>query len=316
MVTLVLRVAWDACNWWYFVEQLETRPEATAENVWDPFPLRVTLVQFVVLWSVFSSLPFFVSQQVFGVAMVLSWMFGSCIKQLVSEINEAHDDLQRRLGRSNGHSEKHMATAEKLVIALKDRHARLVEYCEEFNDTFAWELFFIYFLDVCAVCGYVADVVMNVESHLLSGKLYHWLSVLLYGVYASVFFIPLVRVHEQGHRIMRALYQMLHTAEHYTPPTEGEHLKKYLVSFINASKNQVLMFHGAEMFHITRHIPIANTQCFLQTWTLTLSAGIVCSEILGHQKKCPEVCQCGAAGNGSLRGLQQETTVSGLDFAL
>ena len=132
--------------------------------------------------------------------------------------------------------EKRLNDAHSKIVSVKEKHSKIVEYCVNFNDAFSLNIFLIFTLDVCATCGYVADVMMSLENDIASLKIFYWTSI-IFGMYGSVFLIPLIRVHEQvtsrffnavgssklavnnfqGHHIMQSLYKVLHVVEHYAP---------------------------------------------------------------------------------------------------
>ena len=88
VLTLTLRISWNCIGWWGFVNEVDskTKPSRSRDHVWAPFPLRVTLFEYVMMWTIFSSIPFFISQQIFVLLLMLAWICGSCVKQLVLEI--------------------------------------------------------------------------------------------------------------------------------------------------------------------------------------------------------------------------------------
>lgn len=196
VLTLVLGLVWDIIGWWYFIG---VKPGIwEREDIWEAFPMKMTMVSFMAISELFCSVPFYIFQQVFVMAVVLGWMFSACIKQLVEDVHSINEDLRQRLdGEEKAEkTERYMRKAAEKVIVLKDRHARLVDHCEEFNGVYSWVFFWIYFLDMVTTCGYIAAMVMNLDSDYSSAHAYNWSGAVLFGVYTTGFLMPVVGVDE------------------------------------------------------------------------------------------------------------------------
>ncbi|XP_055338426.1 uncharacterized protein LOC129588284 [Paramacrobiotus metropolitanus] len=282
-ISILLVCMWETNSWIHYQDQDPQRYNLQFNDAVAPLPMKMTVWQYVITWTLWSTLPFCLSQQIFITVIMLAWILNGCINKLNAAILEERAYFR---GVVSSHSDQLWSDSKALLVlaekmhvritALRHRRLKMVTFCEEVTKTYGLILFAIYGLDVFTVCGFVAAIVADTEKFLTAYTL-NFLSLALYGMYATVFMVPMVLVYEKGSYTTLNLYRLMDATSPLIERPEGQQLRLAMKTFLGISKDQILIFHGAELLHITRNL-IAATITFL------FSCVVIMHELLLHSK--------------------------------
>lgn len=201
LLTIVLVGAWETNSWLHYQDQDPRRNTLSFNRAVDPLPVNMTVWQYVITWTLWSTLPFCLSQQIYITVIMMAWVLHCCVCQLNDCIDQERHEFRKfitsgRLLLSDVAVRKLATDMYETVRKLRQRRMKMVTFCEELNSTYGLILFSIYGLDVFTVCGFIAGIVAHTETF-ASAHTLNALSVILYGTYATMFMIPMVLVHEK-----------------------------------------------------------------------------------------------------------------------
>ncbi|GAV02196.1 hypothetical protein RvY_12792 [Ramazzottius varieornatus] len=254
-------------------------------GVLDPLPLYMLVWQYDTFWTVCSTLPFYLSQQMAICIYITGQILADCCKNLnhalkdetktlVIEPRDALHDLYFSRTQKIIAEIFYPDPTERVVI-LKQRYLNLCHVCEYMNEHFGAILFFLYGLDLLTMCGVIASIVEGFDNGIMLVKAYYYVTTIIFLIHCTLFLWPLVRANEQSLRVNGSLHQLIEKAEVIGSlnSSQGRAFHSILQTFIQVSKDQLIMFSGAEILHFTRHF-------IFTTFTLLISFIVICKEVL------------------------------------
>ncbi|OQV11388.1 hypothetical protein BV898_14265 [Hypsibius exemplaris] len=292
VLAIVLHLAWEVAAFFGGGSSDENLLDDVNSTTSKTVSHNITAENLSLTWryalsSTAESITFCLSQQIFAVLIVLAFVMktgATVLNQRITatrEETEAALDLRdlRTSGPMDGpmvigwemmkqheHGPELMAEVTGKVVAIQEFHLRLVLLSHDINDIFGWILFTLYGMDVVVLIGYVALLVTN-ESGVAEEKAFFGFSILLFGCFATVLYIPLVQAHEEAAEVTFGLRRLIGVTARLEPRETV--LQKRLEVFCTASRRHVPIFEGAELIHITR-IPC----------TMTVSIAVLAYEVL------------------------------------
>ncbi|OQV17874.1 hypothetical protein BV898_08005 [Hypsibius exemplaris] len=273
IVSLFSHVGWEVLEWRNFMIGTG-KADLWAKDALSPLPWDIALWEYLIIWTLCSTVPYLLSQVVFSVIILFGRFLSSCLCKIVTSIEVLEKALIENV--VLGDFKRSHAVADELT-RLHRLHFQVAEFGHFLSDTYGLILFVIYGLDVMTILGFVATVIVGTVKSII-GRIMLGYSILAFGMYATLFLFPLVQVHEQGHRINSALYSLTVTASHIMQTVQGYSLRIVSQAFLTATKDRVLGFHGAGIIHITRGFLAA-------TFTLILSFAVVTNEFVDKATK-------------------------------
>ncbi|OQV19861.1 hypothetical protein BV898_06131 [Hypsibius exemplaris] len=264
-VTFCLHLLWEAVEW---VVYLEAVPNITmtTDNFMAPLPVKYLTYQSIVLWTLFSTLAFILSQQIFVCAIVLATLLKNILRRLNVEITEELLYFGRKSEDLYGPNEKEiLATVEKLRC-WEARRMEALLFCGEMNDFFGPILLLIYGMDFLTLLGFSSNIVNNPRTD-LDSYMYLALSCALFLAYLTVFSFPMVAVHETSGNLAFLLHRLTFAVEvsmglsplrdwtgrsSHAPLPAGIRLIKKLKQFEKGCRRYVCTLSGSGVIHYTR----------------------------------------------------------------
>ena len=163
-----------------------------------PLPIKYLTYQSIVIWSLFSTMAFVLSQQVYVCAIIPAIVLHDVVARLDREVREDTASFERRSARGWPFrlNEREMAVAEEKVIQWETRRMQMLLFCGEITDFFGVILMVIYGLDFLTLLGFSSNIVNSTRTDLPS-YLYLALSCAISLAYLTVFLFPLVAVYEK-----------------------------------------------------------------------------------------------------------------------
>ena len=186
IITAALHALWETVEWTAYIGSM---PNSTILS--GPF------IKTVAVATLLSSVPYILSQQVYICALILAILLNESLKALshsiyaeVSSFNVDKDDPPEK------YDGQKLALLSLKVVKWETYHTQILIFFGSVNEFFSLPLFLIHGMDFLAVLGFVANVVVNSRSDIMS-HVYLIGSSLVFLLYGTVFLGPLVSVHEK-----------------------------------------------------------------------------------------------------------------------
>jgi hypothetical protein len=194
-VTIFLQMSWEVVDWY---ENFDGNNNFTmvSENLATPLPMTYDAYQSIIVWTLFSTLPFALSQQIYLCIIILAIVLGKGVERLICQINEEASYYTERLKKLVRITEKEIEVTDEKVRNWEVFHMQTLLFCESLNQFFSLILFAIYGIDLMTVLGFTSDLINNQKSD-VTANLHLILSILIFFLYGTVFLLPLVLVHEK-----------------------------------------------------------------------------------------------------------------------
>ncbi|OQV13575.1 hypothetical protein BV898_12212 [Hypsibius exemplaris] len=259
IVTVLLHGTWETTEW---VAYLKTARNTTVQSS--------KFVTAAVVSTLFSSLPFLLSQQVFLCLLILSMVLGEALTALARVIQTeivTYDIVNHRLTPATG---KEIAGTLLKVKLWEFHHMQMLLFFQSISQFFSLILFVAHGMDFLVVLGFVANIVLNNRSDLMS-YVYLVGSSIIFLSYGTLFLGPLITVHERSCKLGLSLHCLSFSVEQYlTTPFEnnvnlyapGVRLIKRLKQFELVCEKRTLLFHGMDLIYYNRRF-VAWTSTFL-----------------------------------------------------
>ena len=202
VATVTLHLLFYDVGW---VNWISITPNVTMslDGMAAPLPMHFLFYQSIIIYALFSTLPFILSQQVYSAVIILAVLLGEAIKKLTREIHEETHDVEQSNGVFDGNG-RELELTEKKVKNWQAYHMKIVFFRERLNGFFGDILFVVYGMDLLTLFGFLSSIVKNVRTDALSYE-YLLLSSVIFLMYGTVFLIPLVMVHEMVSALKIAL---------------------------------------------------------------------------------------------------------------
>jgi hypothetical protein len=187
-------VAWEYSEWSYFF--LRGAPNATlwSNDILAPIPFKIFTWQYIITTSLFRLFPFALSQQVYLCAVILAIILFNVLESLGHEICD-----ETALYKHAENQEVEGVQMEKTKSKLKKWeyiHFYAGLLYEGINNMFGLVFLMTYLLDSLIMLGF-GSWLISYTTDTLSEYAFSIGSFILFGVYATVFPIPMVRVYEK-----------------------------------------------------------------------------------------------------------------------
>ena len=195
VVSVITHCGWEVLEWRNFM--LGTGKTSLFDHdVLSPLPWDLAMWQYMVLWTMCSTIPFLFTQVIFSVVLIFGRFLGSCLGRIVCSV-ELLDKVI--LEHSSMEDRKRANVVAEEVTRLYRLHYQAAQFGHLLSDLYGVILFFIYGLDVMTILGFVATVIVGTVKTVI-GRCMLAYSIMAFGMYATLFLIPLVQVHEQVRR--------------------------------------------------------------------------------------------------------------------
>ncbi|GAV06724.1 hypothetical protein RvY_16665 [Ramazzottius varieornatus] len=179
-------IAYDYYDWIYWLRVANKHLFDT--DALEPLPIKVTVLQYLVQWSLWVDFPLHVSQLIFACIITLAWIVYKAVQNLHVELNAACERTS-------------------LVVSAADcntwrrEHLRILVFVEEIKSCFGEILVILYLCDLGTLAGLVAQVLNNhAESGIYFSVPLVLGNALLFASYQTVFAVPLVMAYEEVNR--------------------------------------------------------------------------------------------------------------------
>lgn len=203
---LILTETFGWYGWFFQMPSLHWESEAYA-----PLFQGVPLWSYFVMWQLFHTIPFFVSQQICLVLICIGNVLTDCtrtlnnmIENLTREVPSAEELQYRRATPCDSDEVTVTSVGAKrrdleLIFHL---HSDLVQCCESLNAAFSGVFLAAYATDMLVMLTSVMDLTFRAEQQMLpktspSTPVFNLVNCLVYGSYANLFLIPHIRMYEQ-----------------------------------------------------------------------------------------------------------------------
>ncbi|OWA54218.1 hypothetical protein BV898_18629 [Hypsibius exemplaris] len=266
-ITIVSYILWVSCAWTETVIGLLANNGSLShlEIQFYPFPIRLSLVQRIVLDSFFTTLPYILSQQAQLCGVFLVIILSEGLTRLREEIVRERENLGS-------------LTTER-VHRWVMIHARMMELVDEIGETFQVIFLLSYVLDFLNVIGSSAFFLNANMITSYWSYIYYIATFCMFGLNATALAYPLIQVVEKSATLPDALYLLTLTLEdHKQNQLTAEHgslreISERLRQFELSCRNHPLIFTGLKYVYFTREL-------LTRTWTLTVSFMILANELL------------------------------------
>jgi hypothetical protein len=148
--------------------------------------------------SYFRVLLFCLSQQVLVIIVVSAFAMRSFLKNNNMAMIKLREDLQKI---SYDKTKEHLRQAVQRRVrtqleTIRKHHWDILLFSDQLNSFFGIILFVAYGLDLITVLGYVANAIADIFPT-ISYQIFTGISILFFGFYATLFYLPLVAAHEE-----------------------------------------------------------------------------------------------------------------------
>ncbi|OWA54225.1 hypothetical protein BV898_18636 [Hypsibius exemplaris] len=237
---------------------------SAAEMSFYPVPFYISLKGYVILDVFFRAIPFVLSQQ--------AHLCGVC---LVVILSEALTGLRCEIVQATASCE---TVTNKHVQRWSAIHVRMMRFLGEISQTFQLIFLVMYVSDFVNVIGSLAFVLSS-ELVTSNWSYVHYAGTFgIFGVYASLSTLPLIRVCEKSSSLPEEVYFLTVAMKDHNEKSARDHVSHWrlldeLQQFEKSCRDHLLVFSGCKVISFTREL-------LLGTWTLTVSFMILANELL------------------------------------
>ncbi|OWA54973.1 hypothetical protein BV898_19360 [Hypsibius exemplaris] len=266
--SLIVHALWEASGWINYTEMMttvaavEAAKNTTMESPKDSASFRFPLA-FWFACVYFEFVLFVVSQQVVVTSVMMSAIFAGVVRGVNSKI--------RHLRKRNKISLTELSQIEQL-------HGEQRRFVHKLNELFSIINLAWYFLDFTTCLGYLAASIVG-NRQVLEQYVVLYGSIAIYGAYATVCFLPLIMVDDEGSRIELNLYRLavfggLYSLDTRTPQLNEElWLQAVRRLQLSCEEQPIGLEAGGNLMAIDRGF-------FARTLTFSVSFGLVAYEIV------------------------------------
>ncbi|OWA53112.1 hypothetical protein BV898_17545 [Hypsibius exemplaris] len=228
VVTIALHLIWEAKEDFHKQMTNQTNASGDVPVVNECRNMEPAHLWEYMLGAAAETIPFCLSQQIFGVLIVLALVLvagGRCLNAKIVDLKRQAD--QQLAVESSGGAVHHVPWRErecseigpcswdpreltKRVADMQRFHLRLVLLGHEVNHVFGGVLFFQYGMDVVTLIGFVALMVTKPDQ-VPAERAMFLVSILTFGAFVTLFYVPLVQSHEQATAVITNLRDLLKT---------------------------------------------------------------------------------------------------------
>jgi hypothetical protein len=193
-LTVLLVILWEFVNWHAYLgsDSNLIKSNHTAHYL----PITYHMYQNIIIWVIFSTLPFILSQQVYLCAVILAIILSKAIDRLISQINEERVYYEGKKGTFLVITEKDIEGTEVKVKNWEICRMQSLLFCGSLNKIFSLILFAIYTLDFLTLLGFTSSL-MREDGVNVTRSWYLIFGDLVFLSYGTVFLLPLVAVYEK-----------------------------------------------------------------------------------------------------------------------
>jgi hypothetical protein len=193
LLAAVLHSVWEASGWLYVMDlsnhrsfniveaSSKSRNESQSVNLMIPDSIQHSRLYFEFVL-------FIISQQVIILSIGLTLILERCIEELSGRMTKLTNNLD---------IQKAVLTSQKDVgaelVNLQKFYFAILYFMQKINQLFSWIHSLIYLLDFVTCMGYVMGLIAG-ESNLPMFYFCFFISIVIYGAYATILFLPLIWV--------------------------------------------------------------------------------------------------------------------------
>ena len=206
ILTFLLHLLWESVEWTVYMNSQNIT--LANDNFLAPLPITYYAYQGILLWTLFSSIPFILSQQFFVCLILLAILVHDVIKALQREVHSEAIFYEKLL--SNKSSKNIVHYNKLLLLTAKRAKSWTVSYhglmliCDKINRYFGWIMLVLYGMDFLNMLGFLSNIVNNAENA-ASSYVYLIFSSLMFLSFLTLFFFPMVAVYETVSEFARQL---------------------------------------------------------------------------------------------------------------
>ncbi|OWA50197.1 hypothetical protein BV898_14722 [Hypsibius exemplaris] len=238
-----LHLAWECCDW---IVYLGRYPNTTlwSSNYFEPLPMEIITWQFVVIHGFIEYLPFVVSQQIYIYGILTACLLAKSLTSLRRELEEeiamleaiTSDDIQAFPDTCDQRQRRLLQKLQSWERKLQDSNF----LADSINDAFGLIFLITHVFDALTMLFTASWVVSAVESR--DQYVYAAGSVLVYGLYATVFPTPMVLVVETERYLANRMRELETTTRSNPCTFSGPAVVIYLRTFIAHSWTSLVSF--------------------------------------------------------------------------
>ena len=196
VATVGLHTVWEVDEWLVYLNDL-SNDTLYGNNFWTPIPIPMDVFGAAVIWTVFCTIPFIISQQILVAVVTVAFVISQALTELTRKIQTEITFFQQ------GNSRSFVMVVDQETALLEERvrkwqcgHMEILIFFGRVNRYFSSFLFVFYSLNIVTVLGFVANLIANSRSDTQS-YIYLIGSSLIFFSYGTVFLIPLISVYEK-----------------------------------------------------------------------------------------------------------------------
>jgi hypothetical protein len=193
-VTVLLLTVWEFGDWYSFLGDY-SNATMMRNNSANSLPITYYMYQNIIIWVLFSTFPFALSQQVYLCAILLAMLLGKAITRLIFEINEEREYYEKRIGDCVVVKEKEIQLTDQKIRNWEKCHMQTLLFCGSLGRFFNMILFTTYSIDFMTFLGFMSGLIGRGKSD--ASTFLYFLPHLVFLAYGTVFLLPLVVVHEK-----------------------------------------------------------------------------------------------------------------------
>jgi hypothetical protein len=159
-------------------------------------PITYYMYQNVIIWELFCTLPFALSQQVYLCVILLAVVVGKTITRLISEIDDERVYYQTKISNAAVLALEEVEGTESRVRNWEMFYMQSLMLCACLNRFFSLILFMIISIDFITILGFTSGFIIG--EQLSSAYFSHIIfSVVLFLAYETLFLLPFIAVYEK-----------------------------------------------------------------------------------------------------------------------
>ncbi|OQV20617.1 hypothetical protein BV898_05436 [Hypsibius exemplaris] len=256
-VTALGHVTWELAEWYYFWspgDPSDNLPVFSAVSV-VPVPNDTYEWPYITLYICFSFVPFILSQQVYGCAMVLASIVGCVLTAMEQDMLRVCRQWMDPVHRSS------LNDLARKVAKWEYLHSQALLVVEAMNRFFGEIFLFTYFLGVMVAVSYAGSFIVETDRSLM----FYCVSIggfALFSAYAMFLPLPFVLVHNQGYSLADTIHALTNRFSENSPVAgPGILARRFdllnaLDGFQDASRNYACLLTGLDIVSFTRAIII------------------------------------------------------------
>ncbi|OWA53252.1 hypothetical protein BV898_17686 [Hypsibius exemplaris] len=254
-----------------------------ATNALAPLPLNFPVWPYILLWTIFVTVPFVVSLQLSACLMIFGQILTDSIRVMTKKLEDLIDIAkfdydENQVDRSFDDLAVKCAATTKAVEETIVLHLSVVHFSDALNSVFGGLFCAGYCLDVLMLLSYVVGLLAGaVKEADVTDVVENTFGALIFCVFCVVFYTPLIMAYEQGIKFNQTFSRLSNSLLPISRTAAGRSLFTLLQIYADGNTEPLIEFHGAELIHVTRVFVV-------KTFAFTASLAVVAYRIMSKQR--------------------------------